>query len=191
MANISMEVVLGMLFLMFKNTRVKFAEKELTWRTYTIEDALPTTCWVKLLNQKKFAKEALDENIEAFIMYVSFLELKMTIYLTRQDQMALLLAEKVTVPAEYSDFADVFLEKLANILPEQIEINEHTIKLENGKQLPYEHIYSLGPVELKTLKTYIKTNLVNGFIRALKSPVGAPILFVRKPNSSFYLYINY
>ena len=61
---------------------------------------------------------ALNKNIKAFVMYVSFLELKMTIYPARKAQLALLLAEKVTVPAEYLDFANVFLEKSANILPE-------------------------------------------------------------------------
>ena len=37
--------------------------------------------------------------------------------------MALVLAKKVTVPAKYLDFADVFLEKSANILPEQTGVN--------------------------------------------------------------------
>ena len=43
-------------------------------------------------------------------------------------------------------------------------MNEHAIKLEEGKQPPFGPIYSLGPVELDTLKTYIKTNLAKGVI---------------------------
>ena len=105
--------------------------------------------------------------------------------------MALLLAKKVTIPAKYSDFADIFLEESANVLPEQTGANEHTIELKKGKQPPYEPIYSLGPVELKILKTYIKTNLVNGFIRALKSPAGTLILFVHKLKGSLCLCVNY
>ena len=50
------------------------------------------------------------------------------------------------------------------MLPEYTKINKHAIKLEDGKQPLYMPIYSLGPVELKTWKTYIKTNLANGFI---------------------------
>ena len=50
------------------------------------------------------------------------------------------------------------------MLPERIELNEHVIDLENGKQPPYGPIYSLGPVELETLKTYIKTHLKTWFI---------------------------
>ena len=110
---------------------------------------------------------------------------------TREAQLALVLAKEVTVSTEYSDFADVFSEKSANVLPERTGANEHAIKLKEGKQPPYGPIYSLGPVELETLKTYIETNLANGFIRASKSPAGAPILFVRKPNGSLCLCVDY
>ena len=133
----------------------------------------------------------MDENIKAFVMYVSFLAPRITINPARKAQKALLLAKKVTVLAEYSDFADMFLKKSANVLPEQIGVNEHAIKLEKGKQPPYGPIYSLGPVEFKILKIYIGTNLANGFIRASKSPKSPLILFVHKPESSFCLYVNY
>ena len=105
--------------------------------------------------------------------------------------MALILAKKVIALVEYLDFANVFLEKSANVLFKQTGVNEHDIKLEKGKQPPYRHIYSLWPIELKTLKTYIKTNLANGFIQTSKLPTSAQILFIRKPNNSFCLYINY
>ena len=88
----------------------------------------------------------------------------MTIYPARKAQLALLLAEEVTVIAENLDFANVFLEESANIFPEQTGANQHAIDLEKGKQISYRPIYSLQPVEHKTLKTYIKTNLANGFI---------------------------
>ena len=55
----------------------------------------------------------------------------------------------------------------------------------------YSLIYSLEPVELKTLKTYIKVNLVSSFIRPSKFSAGAPILFVWKKNSSLYLCVDY
>ena len=95
------------------------------------------------------------------------------------------------MPVEYLDFADVFSKKSANVLSERTGANEHAIKLEEGKQPSYGLIYSLRLVELETLKTYIKTNLANSFIQASKSLAGAPIIFVRKPNGSFRLYVNY
>ena len=106
--------------------------------------------------------------------------------------MALLLVKKVTVLTKYSDFANVFLKKSANVLLEQTKVNKPAIKLEKYKQPPYEPIYSLGPpVELKTLKSYIKTNLASSFIRALELLASALILFVRKPNGSLCLFVNY
>ena len=68
------------------------------------------------------------------------------------------------VPAKYLDFADVFFPDLASELPEHTGINDYAIKLVDGQQPPYGPIYSLRPVELETLKTYIEVNLANGFI---------------------------
>ena len=65
------------------------------------------------------------------------------------------------------------------------------MKLEQGKYLPYRPIYSLGLIEFKTLKTYIKTNLADNFIKASKSPASTLILFVCNLNSSFCLYVDY
>ena len=101
------------------------------------------------------------------------------------------MAKKVTIPAKYLDFANIFSKKSVNIFPKQTRANEHIIKLEEDKQLPYRPIYSLGPVKLKTFKTYIKTNLANGFIKVLKLLVSAPILFVCKPNGDLHLCVNY
>ena len=121
----------------------------------------------------------MDEHIETFVMYVTFLS-TIAIHPAEKAQIALLVAKEVKILTKYSDFSDVFLEEKALILPEVTELNQYTIKLQKGQQPLYGSIHSLGPVELKTLKTYIKTNLANGFIRPLKSPAGASIPFVRK-----------
>ena len=114
-------------------------------------------------------------------------------HLDRKVQITALIAYKVpiTIPAEYSDFEDVFSKKSVTILPEYIEINMHVSDLQKSKQLSYGPIYSLKPVELKILKTYIKTNLANGFIYLFKSSISAPILFNKKPNRSFWFCVDY
>ena len=111
----------------------------------------------------------------------------MTIYLAQEAQIALLLAKKLTVLAEYADFVNIFLKESAKMLLEWIGTNEHTIKLEEGKQPLYGSINSLVSLELKIFKTYIETNLANDFIRPSKSPPGALVLFVCKPNGSLRL----
>ena len=84
----------------------------------------------------------------------------------------------------YFDFADIFSPELASKLPKHTGINDHALKLVDNWQPPYGPIYSLGLVELETLKTYIKTNIANGFIRLSKSLAEAPILFDKKPDGS-------
>ena len=185
-----MIVVLGMLFLIFSNVDGQFAEKKLIWRIYTMKKALPTSHRVEIIDRKKFAKAALDGNIEAFVVYISSLGSRMTIHPARKAQVALLLAEEITVPTEYLDFADVFLKKSANVFPERTGANKHVIELKEGKESPYRPIYSLAPVELEVFKTYIKTNLLNGFIQVSKSPAGVLILFVRKLNGRLRLCVD-
>lgn len=58
----------------------------------------------------------------------------------------------------------MFSKEKALLLLEQINLNEYAIKLEDEKQLSYKLIYSLDPVELETLKTYIETYLKIRFI---------------------------
>ena len=82
---------------------------------------------------------------------------------SRGPQIADLIAGKTPtkVPVEYADFA--FSQNLASELPEHTGINDHSIKLVDA----------------------------NGFIRPSKLPASAPILFDRKSDGSFRLYVNY
>ena len=113
---------------------------------------------------------------------------KMLVHSKKQAQIRALLFNKVStkVLTEYSNYNNVFSMENAAELSEYTGINDHAIKLEECKQLSFGPIYSLGPVELETLKTYIKIYLAIGFIWSSKSPDGAFILFNRKPDKSFH-----
>ena len=193
LANIGLEVVLGMLFLTFSKADIRFAERELVWRTYTAAEALPTTRRVKIIDKWEFAAAALNADDEIFVVHIAALAEPTTIpiYPSYQVQVAVLTSKETGIPAEYSDFSNIFSSDSAAELPEHTGINDHPINLLDDKQPPYGSIYSLGPIELETLKTYIKANLASGFIRPSKAPVGAPILFVRKKNGSLCLCIDY
>ena len=200
-ATISLEVVLEMSFLTLSDADVNFSSWELWWKIYTDKEALPTTRCVKLVGKKKFAAAALDLESETFVVHVVSLNSDMLpssspldVHFSRGPQISSLIAEKAfkKVPAEYSDFADVFSPDLASKLPKHTKINNHAIDLVKCYQQPlYGPIYSLGLVELKTLKAYIETNLANSFIKPSKSPAGALILFDRKLDSSLRLCVNY
>ena len=155
---------------------------------YTTEEALPTTRRVGLVGKKEFAAAVLDPEHETYVVHVGSVSsdaspssspLKLNVHTSRRPQISGLIAEEAPtkVPDEYVDFADVFSPDLASELLEHTRINDHAIELVDSQQPPYELIYSLGPLELETLKAYIETNLANGFIRPSKSPAGAPILF--------------
>ncbi len=62
------------------------------------------------------------------------------------------------IPAKYFDYTDVFFLALAIELPENTGMNKHAMRLIDEKQPPYRSIYAFCLVELKTLKSYIKTH---------------------------------
>ncbi len=165
------------------------------WRSYTTGEVFPTTKRVELIGKKEFTAAALDSEYKVFIVYVAALNVDSgdKVHPSRRAQIAHLKADEAPtkVPNKYVDFADFFLPKLAAELVEHTGINDHVIELVDDWQPLYGPIYSLGPVELETLKAYIENNLANGFIRPCKSPAGAPILFDKKPDGSLRLCIDY
>ena len=66
-----MKVVLGMLFLTFLDIDIRFAEKKLTWRSYTTQETLPTTRSVELIDKKEFVVATMDKNSETFVVYIA------------------------------------------------------------------------------------------------------------------------
>ena len=178
-------------------TDVDFSGWELRWKTYNTKEVLPTTRCVELVGKKEFAAAALDPEHETYIVHITSFRstplASLDVHPFREPQISGLIAEEAPtkISAEYSDFADVFSSDLATKFPKHTEINTHAIDQKEGKQLPYGPIYSLGPVEQEILKTYIKTNLANGFIHPSKSPVGAPILFDKKPDRNLRLCVDY
>ncbi len=195
LADVKPDVVLGMPFLTMSNADVDFQARDLQWRSYTTGDVLLTTRRVELIGKKEFAAAALDLEHEAFVVHVAALSVDSDdeVHPSRRAQIAHLKADEAPtkVPGEYADFADVFSPKLAAEFPKHMGINDHAIELVDDRQPPYGPIYSLGQVELKTLKTYIENNLANGFIRPSKSPAGAPILFDKKPDGSLRFCVDY
>ena len=97
--------------------------------------------------------------------------------------------EKI-VPSAYHDFADVFAQGEADILPPHRPY-DHSINLEPNTNPPYGPIYSLSETELHALRNYLDDNLRKGFIRPSNSPAGAPILFAKKKDGSLRLCVDY
>lgn len=136
----------------------------------------------------KFVIIVLDADSKTFIIYLIIQKWeKMAIDLIRKAQIevqshiqikTLLFDETIiAISAKYSDYNNVFLAKNAAKLLEYTRITNHVSKLKEDKQSPFGLIYNLRLMKFKTLKTYIKVNLANGFLQSFKSPARASIFF--------------
>ena len=141
------------------------------------------------MRKKEFVIAALEPEYEIFVVHVaSFCVIAslnsnlLDIYLSRKSQIVGLIAKKAftKVSVEYTNFVNIFFPDLMSELLEHTRINDYAIKLVDGQQPSYRPIYSLRLVKLKTLKTYIETNLANGFIKPSKSPANTLIFFSQK-----------
>jgi len=94
------------------------------------------------------------------------------------------------VPLEYRNYADVFSKVKASELPPHCDY-DLKIDLEEGTSPPLGTLYSLSPVELSALQTFIDENLNTGFIRPTTSSHAAPVLFVKKKDGSLRLCVDF
>ena len=97
---------------------------------------------------------------------------------------------QTTLPAQYSDFADVFDKSILDSLPPHRHY-DCAIDLEPGKQPPFGTIYPLSEPEAAALREFLDENLSKGFISESSSPAGAPVLFVRKKDGSRRMCVDY
>ena len=88
-----------------------------------------------------------------------------------------------------NEYSDIFPEVL-QVIPPKREI-DFSIDLLLDIQPISIPLYKMAPAELKELKDQLKDLLDKGFIRPSVSPWGAPILFVRKKDSSLRMCIDY
>lgn len=114
-------MILGMLFLTLSNADIRFAEKNLVWRSYTAKKARTTTKRVEHIDRKEFAAAAFEEKEKNFCGLPSLFSQNTSISLTsimramrihhsQRTQMVLLLLNKapVVVLIKYSNLINVF-----------------------------------------------------------------------------------
>jgi len=97
---------------------------------------------------------------------------------------------KVKILPEYQDYADIFSQERINALPEHTKY-DHCVDLVPDAKLPDGPIYPLSKKELDALWDYNKEMEDYGKIRRSSSAIGAPILFVPKPDSMLRLCVDY
>ena len=100
------------------------------------------------------------------------------------------VAQVPRLPDALQEFADIFDDKAANILP-SYKSSDHAIDIEPGKEPPYGPLYTLSARELEVLRDYLEDALDKGFICHSISPAGAPILFSPKKDGKLRLCVDY
>ena len=85
---------------------------------------------------------------------------------------------------------DAFLEEAFAHLPPH-KAWDHAIELHPDAKLPRGRTFPLSPTEWKELDEFLRENLANRCIHASKSPIGAPVFFVKKKEGSLHLVQDY
>lgn len=193
LTTISIDVTFRMLFLILSNVKIQFNNREFRWRLYTLAKILPNIKRVKLFGKKEFPTATMDLEDKTLIVDAIFITSSDSMHPSYRTEIASLKVDKAptAIPSKHMDFADIFCLDLIMELPEYIGINMYIIELVDNKQPLYYPIYSLEIVKLETLKSYIKTNLANSFIRPFKSLADTLILFDWKLNGNFCFCLNY
>jgi hypothetical protein len=93
-------------------------------------------------------------------------------------------------PPEYHEFADIFDKGNTNQFPPHRPYNLK-IDLEDGAAPPLGTIYSLSPIKLEALRKFLDENISSGLLRSSSSLHGAPVLFVKKKDSSLRLCVDF
>ena len=100
------------------------------------------------------------------------------------------LVDLSTISTEYYKFVDIFNKVKVETLA-LYHLYDLQIKLEDEKKPFIRTIYSLSTTEQEVFKKLINKNLNNEFIQLASSLYGAPVLFIKKKDGSFHLYVNF
>jgi len=87
-------------------------------------------------------------------------------------------------------FESIFTKEDFNILPEHRQW-DHTIELIPGLEPKLPKVYPLSPVEQKELDFFLEKNLHTRRIRLSKSPMVAPVFFIKKKDGLLWLVQDY
>ena len=88
-------------------------------------------------------------------------------------------------------YADVFSDKEFPELPDHRPGIDLDLELVEDSAPPFGPIYSLSRDEEKSLREYIEKASAAGLIQESKSPAGSPVMFVKKPDGSLRLCVDY
>ena len=137
-----------MFFLKIRYADISFCERTLMCKFYTMNKVLLITGQVQIIDPKKFVIAVLNVDSKTFIVYMAIRKREeMPMHFESQAQIEAQTGAQVGAPqfgkaatkilAKYFNYSNVFLAENAAKLPQNIGMNEHIMKLEDGKQAPF------------------------------------------------------
>ena len=99
-------------------------------------------------------------------------------------------AATTPLSAYVTEFQSMFAKEDFDILPEHRKW-DHAIKLIPRVEPKLSKVYPLSLLEQAELDTFLEKNLRTGQIRPSKSPIAAPVFFIKKKDGSLQLVQNY
>jgi len=100
------------------------------------------------------------------------------------------LAATTPLPAYVAEFQSVFTKEDFDILPEHCKW-DHAIELILRAKPKLLKVYPLSLLEQAELDAFLEENLHTRCIRPSKSPIAAPVFFIKKKDSSLWLVQDY
>jgi len=99
-------------------------------------------------------------------------------------------ATTTPLPTYVAEFRSVFAKEDFDILLEHCKW-DHAIELIPGAEPKSSKVYLLSPLEQVELDAFLEENLCSGRIRPSKSPMAAPVFFIKKKDGSLCLVQDY
>jgi hypothetical protein len=94
------------------------------------------------------------------------------------------------VPTSLHTYADVFSETAFDSLPERHKW-DHTIELEHEPSPGFRKVYLMTLTEQTEMDAFLEEALATGRIRQSKSPLGAPVFFIKKKDGKLCFVQDY
>jgi hypothetical protein len=174
------DMILGMAWLQKHNPNIQWDMGVWHWRTRTnAEDRL-----IRLVSAGAFVAIMRAERTQGYELHLHELD--------RDTAGDVLMATRPepTILEPYRAYGQVFSEADLESMPSHGS-QDLAIELLDGKPPPWGPIYNLFEKELDTLRSYLEVKLKRGWIKSSKSPVGAPVFFVPKKDSTLRLCVDF
>src|SRR3981189_3164136 len=94
------------------------------------------------------------------------------------------------IPSSLHEFEDVFSKGAFDHLPKRRKW-DHAIELEREPSPGFRKVYPMSPEEQRELDAFLEEALATGRIRHSKSPIGAPVFFIKKKDGKLRFVQDY